>query len=338
MSSNSIVEKFPRINETIIESSIILISIFATVGLLFGGITQQFKMAYVYFGYMLYYSLPFIVAAFLSTISVLCSNGRKTEAGRISFVAVCFFLTGFVMLISLASVATQTVLLPSQFVFLATYQSLSFLEVFAACVFVGVSSITVGILAKRKLSERWRTRFFAGFLVILIFSIFFMTMYGTNQTSYVADTGSISLGGQPDYKFQSVNVTLLTADQISVEIKSLEGYYSSYAFLDEKNNGLYINTTTRPSATIIKQDFGSDLSFQTTVGSSGTYFLEMKSEYFLGANLTYSITVYRTDTTNLGNAFLATTISGSIFLGIIMSGTEDNVPALTEQPTTSKSE
>jgi hypothetical protein len=333
MSLNSIVEKFPEINKTIIESSIILISIFATVGLLFGGITQQFKTTYVYFGYMLYYSLPFVVAAFLSTISAVCPNERKAEAGKISFVAVCFFLTGFVMLIFLASVAAQTVVLPSQFVFLMTYQNLSFLEGFAVFVFVVFSYITV-CLAERKLSERWRTPCLLVLLMFLIFCVFFMTTYGTNQKSYVADTGSIALSGQPDYKFYSVNVTLISADQIFVEIKSLEGYYFSYAFLDEKNNGLYINTTTRPSAIIIKQDLGSNLSFQTTVESSGTYFLEIKSEYFLGTNITYSIIVYRTDTTNLGNAFLAITIGGSIFLGIMISDTEDNGSALIEQSTT----
>lgn len=154
------------------------------------------------------------------------------------------------------------------------------------------------------------------------FQHFYNDMYGANQTSSIAAAGSVSLGGLPDYKLEAVNMSLLTADQVNVETKAEQGQSLSYAFLNEKNGPLYLNSTTKPSAQIIKYDFGSDLSFQTVVESSGTYYLVMKSEYFLGTNATYSVKVFRTDTAVLGNAFLVSVVSGALFLGTLVAEPE----------------
>jgi hypothetical protein len=325
----STIERLPKINGTIIESSLIFITIFATVGLLFGGITQQFKTTYFYFGYMLYYSLPFIFAAFLSTVSMIRYYSRREraryEAGIVTFLAVCFFFTGFMMLVLLASSATQTVMLPSQFLFLTTYQSLSSLELVAFVILASISFLI--FLAASGRNKRWRLWALALSLVIFVSAIFTMTMFGVRQMSYIAASGSMILEGAPDYEIVSVPLDLIQADQIYVEMKVSDGNSFSYAFLDTKNHALYANITTRSEAQIIKYGFGSDLNFQAVVEFSAVHYLSMKSEFFLGTNVTYSVTTYRTDTIVLGYAFIAAGISGACFLGIMMADTGETVDA-----------
>jgi len=313
-----------EINRIIVESSIIFVSIFATIGLLIGATTKEFKWSFVYLGYMLYYSLPFILAAFWGIISMISDDKKRHETKVTSYLAVAFFLTGLMMLIYLASAAAQTALLPTYFVFLMTYQSISFAEFFVVLLFLISPIIVPWILSKLRFPQKWRRVLLGIFIAIFMISIFVMTILGVNQTSYVAKADSVSLSGTPYYELKSVNVTLQMTDQIVVEIKSIENQYLSYAFLDEKNHDLYVNSTTRADAKPKSADFGPDLSFQVTIEASGEYYLVMKSEYFMGNNVTYSIKVYQTNSSALSQSFLITVFSASTFIGILISNRDNS--------------
>lgn len=68
----------PVDTKIIINSSLVLVSVFATIGLLLGAATEEFKLTYVYLGYMLYYSIPFIIAAFWAIISNMANQKKQT--------------------------------------------------------------------------------------------------------------------------------------------------------------------------------------------------------------------------------------------------------------------
>jgi hypothetical protein len=319
---------FPKTNRVIVESSIVFVSIFSTIGLLIGATTEEFKMAYFYLGYMLYYSLPFIIAAFWAVVSMICANQRRKEAAVSSYLAVILFTTGLMMLIYLASLATQTILLPTSFMFLTAYQPLAFLEFFVAIIFITVSFFVVFCLSKLKFLSKNRHILFAFVAMALLGGVTIMMMFGVRQTNYLAESGSVFLSGEPDFQSKDIMVALRTADQIVVEVNSLDEHYMSYAFLDEGNYHQYINLTTRANARTIKEDFGLKLPFQLTIDVSGKYYLVMKSEYFNGTNATYSITVYQTDSAVLTNAFFLTIISSSAVFGISISHKhEDTTPS-----------
>jgi hypothetical protein len=89
----------------IVESSIVFVSIFATIGLLLGAATNEFKSSYVYLGYMLYYSLPFILACAFGVVSITSERANLTASEMNSKFGIAFFLTGLVMLAFLASSA-----------------------------------------------------------------------------------------------------------------------------------------------------------------------------------------------------------------------------------------
>lgn len=307
------------INRMIVESSIVFVSIFATIGLLIGATQEEVKWAFIYLGYMLYYSLPFILAAFWGTISILSHDSNRREAEVISKFAVVFFLTGLAMLAYLASAATQTALLPTHFVFLMAYQNVLLLELYVAGIFLLFPIITVWVLSKLKLSQKWRRMSMAIFLIVFLLGVWGMTVFGVNQRSYVAKTDSVFLSGEPDFELKSVNVTLETTDQVVVGIKTAQNRYSSCVFLDKTNYNLYTNSTTRADANTIGSDFGSDISLRLTIEAPGEYYLIMKSEYFAGSNVTFSIQVYRTDASVLGYGFLISVFGASIVIGILAS-------------------
>lgn len=314
-----------EIDRVIVQASITFVSIFVTIGLLFGATTQEFKWIFVYLGYMLYYSLPFVLAAFWSTVSIMSHDKNRREAKIISYLAVTFFLTGLTMLIYLASSAAQTVLLPTHFVFIMSYQGLSFLQFLVFIVFLVTPIVTTFLLSKGKPTKKWRAILLTVFLMISIFGVYVMTIYGVNQRSYLAKTDSVFLAGEPDFGLKSVDITLGIADQVVVEIRSSYDHYFSYVFLDEKNYELYANSTTRVDASIIRSDFGSDLFFQQVIEASGKYYLVMKSEYFIGTNVTYSIQVYETENSVLFNAFLTVVLSASIIFGMLTSNQETRI-------------
>jgi len=54
------------LEKLIIQTSIIFVSIFSVIGLTLGGIIKEYKFAYISLGNMLYYSFPFVIAAFMA--------------------------------------------------------------------------------------------------------------------------------------------------------------------------------------------------------------------------------------------------------------------------------
>jgi hypothetical protein len=166
-----------------------------------------------------------------------------------------------------------------------------------------VFSLILGITyllpqAIEKYERVWRIRnwLLATASVLFVFSIIVMSMFGYRQTFYVARSETVFLTGNPDYRWISFNVSLSMADQVSVKIQSVENQDFSYVFLDSNNYELYSNPETRADAKLSKSDFfGSDFSFTAVAESSSDYCLVMKSDYFLGNNVTYSIQVLRID-------------------------------------------
>jgi hypothetical protein len=125
-------EKISRIT---IEASIVFVSIFTTLSLLFGAVSNEFKSTYFYLGYMLYYSLPFILACFFGIMSIIPERVDRKIAEVIEKFQIAFFLTGLMMTVWLATSAAQTALLPTVYVFSIPYFALPYLEFFVFALF-----------------------------------------------------------------------------------------------------------------------------------------------------------------------------------------------------------
>ena len=319
------IDRVTEINRMIVESSLLFISIFATIGLLIGGQNQQFKTLYYYLGYMLYYSIPFILAAFWGTISIFTYQREEPLSGIILYLPVVFFVSGLATLLLFASSAAQTILLPSQYLLFVGYQSLSFIE-FIVAVFYFTIPLLINRNAmslKKRISHRTTRVVFAVLILTVTILVPVMTIYGVNQSISLNKFGNLSLKGDPDHKVESVDFDAGVSDQVLVLIKSINDQYLSYALLVEAKPGTPLNMTTREGAKTLRADFGKDISFQQIIDDSRKYFLAVKSESSTGTNATYSIQVFKTDTSILIYAFFALVISSSILLGILMS---PNVP------------
>jgi hypothetical protein len=124
-----------KVSRIIIESSIVFVSIFTTLSLLFGAISSDFKLIYYYLGYMLYYSLPFILACCFGILSMVASRTNKLLVKTIDLSQICFFLTGLMMVIWLASSAAQTYVFPTSYVYYMPYFSIQLMELFVFMLF-----------------------------------------------------------------------------------------------------------------------------------------------------------------------------------------------------------
>lgn len=309
-----------EINRLIVESSIVFVSIFSTIGLLIGASTNEFKASYIYLGYMLYYSLPFILACSFGIVSILSEGENRLASEIISICGIAFFMTGLAMLVFLASSATQTSLLPTTFMFLMPYYSVPFLEFIVFAIILAITCVVSFVMSGFRRVWRFRNWLLAIFMVLFVVGIIIMTMCGVTQTTYIAKSETVSLIGSPDYPLKSINVTLDMADQVLVKIKSAENQYLSYVFLDRSNYELYSSSETRPSAIPIKSDFfGSDFSFTAVAQASSEYYLVMKSEYALGNNVSYSIQVFSTDNSLQIKAFMGSIVSLSVLLATSIS-------------------
>jgi len=106
MSKNANSEKI------IIETSIVFVSVASAIGLALGGIFQQYRLAYINLGKMLYYSVPFIIASLVAFISLVGEDRTARQSPLLKKVAWSFYLTGFISILLLASLAAQTEVLP----------------------------------------------------------------------------------------------------------------------------------------------------------------------------------------------------------------------------------
>ena len=95
--------------EKLIETSILFVSVTSVIGLTLGGLVGQYRIAYINLGKMLYYSFPFIIASLLAFFSIIAKNGSvTTKVKYVKELALSSYLTGFIFIMLLASLATQT--------------------------------------------------------------------------------------------------------------------------------------------------------------------------------------------------------------------------------------
>jgi hypothetical protein len=319
-----------EINRLIIESSIVFVSIFATIGLLIGVSANQFKTTYIYFGYMLYYALPFMLSCSFGIVSMLFGDENRKASDLMSIIGVSWFVTGLSTLVFLASSATQTSQLPTTFTFLLPYPSVPFLEFVVFSIIFGVMTAG-GLLISASKRVFGRRDWLLGISsVIFIIGIVIMMMFGVRQTSYFAGSNVVFLAGaSSQYPFRAVNFTLDSSDQAFVQMHSLDNESLSYDFFDEGNYRLYNDSSTRISANPINWgNYGNDFSFTVTATASSNYYLVMKSEYFLGTNVTYSIKVFKIDN-SVEVAFLFVSVASlSVLLATSISKAKFNYRAL----------
>jgi hypothetical protein len=241
-----------NVNQVIIEASIVFISIFTTLSLLFGAISSDFKSVYSYLGYMLYYSLPFILACFFGIISSIIEQSDLKFTKLLVEIEVAFFLTGLMMVIFLATSAAESVLLPLVYVISVPFFGLVFLEFFIFSVFLmglavrvddrevnktknkRVTGITDFIIKKRnalvgeralKFFKRKKTKaaVTVALSIVLIFSfiggIVSMSMFGYMPTSSKAASGTMPLQSNVPFNLtlcQTANASLEIADSVKL--------------------------------------------------------------------------------------------------------------------------
>jgi hypothetical protein len=323
-----------KVSKIIIESSIVFVSIFSTLGLLYGAVSNDFKSNYYYLGYMLYYSLPFILACFMGVVYFLTLKNNRKLAEAISDAEVAFFITGLMMIIWLATSAAGTMMLPASYVFFPLPFNLAILEfvVFITLLLlISLSSQVVefefsknksktldGIRNNRlvKHAMRWRlaksinrtikrTDFRALFALSMIsiffLGIMFMAAFGvTQKTSVKYGSASLQLSQSLNLTAScSLNMNFDQADKISININSEQNRYFTYVFLDQTNYAIYINQSlTNLSPNIIKQDFGTSTRFDTVINETKSYNLLICGNSAEGTNITYSISVTKADASN----------------------------------------
>jgi hypothetical protein len=310
--------KVQDVNKTIVESSIVFVSIFATIGLLIGASSSQFKTTYVYLGYMLIYSLPFILSCSFGLVSMVSADEDSPIARVMALTGITFFVTGLLMLVFLADSAASTSVLPTSFVFFAPYNSLPVLEVYIFVIslgflFLGLSAISEFKSVWRK--RNWITSFSA---MLFIMSILVMMVIGVTQTSRIAASGTIFLAGNPSYPMENVSFPLVTTDQIQVRMNSDQNADFSYVFLDQINYLLYNDPSSRLSAIPLDSgDFAENYSFAQVITASSDYYLVLRTR-FIDNNVTFSVQVVSTnsslqvDALFFSAAFISTLIGSSM--------------------------
>ncbi len=330
-----------RVNRVLIESSIIFVSVFATLGLLFGTVNSDFKSNYFYLGYMLYFSLPFILSCFLGVVSLVTQQKNPKWSETISSFEVSFFLTGLMLLVLLATSAAQTSALPTTFTYVIPFPLIPILmlvlfflfEMALSPLIVQTDSKAYQWLANLRVSRKL-SKFFANWnrtsdlrllvaligVILFVYGIVFMASIGVTQAKFVAKSDSVSLvyNQSNPASLKCENISLVTADQISVQIKGASSdQWLRYVFLDDNNYYTYMNLATTANAQIIKQDMGSDLSFDTVITQTGEYWLILESRSVGGTNATYSVQVTRVDNSNEVKFFFISSFGVCITLSVM---------------------
>jgi hypothetical protein len=285
-----------------IESSVILLSIFTTVSLLFQATSQQFKEIYVLFGYMLYFSFPFIFTIILSVISLTSEELKMKDI--MNMFSNSFFLAGFIMLLYLACTAAQTSMLPGSFYYIIPAESVIFFEFLFVLILFGAQATAMLIKPNYVIKHKNRIQFsfFCIGIILFLIGIVMISVGGVHRTEQ-QKANTLHIEGSPEYTTQYVNLTLNVTDQITVKITSLDGLTFHYFFMNEINFQLYQNKSTRISAIPEKGGYTTDASFIYVVETEGTYFLALDTTEPLGVNIAYEIWIYHVNNSNM-NFFL----------------------------------
>jgi hypothetical protein len=279
MSNNANLEKI------IIQTSILFVSIASVIGLTLGGMFQQYKLAYISLGKMLYYSVPFVIASLVAFISLIGEDHTANKALLLKKVAWSFYLTGFISILLLASLAAQTEVLPEGFFFTLKPIDIVIWQ------FIAFSIILVGQLLAKGKSARW-----APFFCLILLGGVFLMLCGTFQTSNVEKSGEFAPERQNFCNATAID--LEQGQQVLGKLQSLnnEARFSYYLLSANEYSKMNANANYITTSALAQDYYVNQASFLKTVQSSGKYYLLMRNEYFLGHNVTYSITVYKTQT------------------------------------------
>lgn len=155
------------LEKLIIQTSILFVSISAVIGLTLGGLIQQYRIAYINLGKMLYYSFPFIIASLWAFLALAAQTKSPTGIDWIKKLAWAFYITGFIFIMKLASLASQTEVIPEGFILTMRPVDTILWEIIAASIlFVGLSA---NGMQKRMRKKRWIANVFTFAFILGIF-------------------------------------------------------------------------------------------------------------------------------------------------------------------------
>ena len=325
-----------NISQVIVEASILFVSVFTTLSLLFGATSTNFKFVYFSLGYMLYYSLPFIFSCFFGILTMIINNVRLEKL--LIPIQVAFFLSGLMTVIWLATSAVGSSMLPLDFINISPSIAIPAVEfvifgVFAMALYTPTES-EVGsptknqrllklvnelvklrnwfigkrglkYLQRKKISKNTKFRLSMMAAIILIFTfiggIVFMSMIGFMPDNSIVESGSASLQFSSPLNLTLChisNVSLKMADQLSLKIVGENNSLLSYYFLDDTNYFIFSN----PNATDLTPKFihhvGRNLVFNTVINETGNYHLVLTGNTAEGNNASYSISVLKVNSSN----------------------------------------
>jgi hypothetical protein len=301
-----------NVEKLIIHTSILFISISSVIGLSLGQITGQYRLAYVNLGKILYYSFPFIVATFWAFLSIIAEDHFTIRIDWVRKLAWSFYLTGFIFIMVLAALASQTEVVPEGFILMMGPMQIIIWE------FVSAGIIFAGLLKMRIRRKRWTILATVAFCV----GIFLMAL-GTFQTVSIERIGVAAL--EERYSFRAVDIKLEQAQQIFGKLESVNNEARfDYFFMDETEfNKVNLSGEFFTANSLAQNSFVTQDVFLKTVQNSSKYFLVIKNEYFLGNNVTYSLEVYTTES--------RPSFAGFLLIAVGVSGLCSYVSAKGEQ-------
>ena len=277
-----------NLEKLIIETSILFVSISSVIGLNLGALNQQYRLAYINLGKMLYFSFPFIVASFWAFLTILTGTQFRYKISWSRKLAWSFYLTGFIFIMTLAALASQTEVVPEGFILMMSPIQTVFWEfVVAGIIFLGFSlrlprkpKIVLAILLLVTLF------FFSGILLLIS---------GTQQTVDIERVGIATLASR--YSVYSINISLEQAQQIAGKLEGIneEARFDYFLMGDTEFNNANASGDFFSANSLIQDSYITRGNFLKTIQESDRYFLVIKNEYFLGNNVTYSLEVYKTD-------------------------------------------
>jgi len=165
---------------------------------------------------------------------------------------------------------------------------------------------------------------------------------GTVQTSSVASSGEFAPERQ--YFKNATSVDLEQGQQVSAKLQSLniEARFSYYLLSADEYGKMIADASYITTSALAQDYYVNQASFLQTVQSSGRYYLLIRNEYFLSNNVTYSITIYKTQTqySSLGTLMVIIGTSGlsSYALAMVEQGSSLTEPKASAQGTPGKDE
>ena len=237
---------------------------------------------------MLYYSFPFIIASLWAFLSMVAQTQSPMGIKWVKKFAWSFYITGFIFIMKLASLASQTEVIPEGFILTMRPVDTIFWEIIAASV------IFLGLSAKSVQKRIQKKRLVAGALTLaFVLGIFLMTS-GTFQTSNIEGSGVATLEGK-DSVYNYV-IELEKAQQVAGVIYSdnEKARFSYYFMHEEEYNKTNVSRDFYTADSLAENSYVTQDSFLKTVYKVGKYHLVIQNKYFLGQNVTYSLEVYKT--------------------------------------------